>query len=359
MNFYESHSHVWFLGRLLGSFHLKYHKNQLRFTNISLLSALVFIVSLLFAVFIIRYEKEDQSTYGIQRSVLYSISVFKELSLAMNCIVTFIDSFKKRKKSLKFFKKLFEFDTIIKAQLNIHFDYKRLRQRHTRRLKIISIFFFIISAAIISVYILNVTYIPLAIVYSFTYGSAFTASFDYYYCTKLIKYRFKALNNKLIEEINLSKISPCKLQVMIKCHFTLNDLIKDINEIHGFKKLMTISNDFTLIVSQLYALFISINSNFSSYIHIQYLFELLTMPYIVINLVVTAKVCQETISCKNMFGKLLKGCVCNGVVFKLVFIVIIFFGVYKNKLFSRLIILDYTICIMMLNLQLTSFLQLT
>lgn len=304
MNLNESHSYVWFLDRFFGICYLSNNNNRLKITNKPLLAGFTLILAVIFGFYTTQFEPDDQA--GKTTSILFITLVFGILSQFWNCIVILISSLNQRQRVLKFYKKLDNLDMTLQSKLDIQFDYKKLKNHNLRDLLIISIGFSIISLIINYMYIINITYVTLTLVFTFTNGSEIISSYDYYYCTNLIKYRFTALNRYLIDSIETSIVNPYKLEELIKCHFTLNSLIQDLNKMYGLKKLLSITNDFILLLSQFYSIFTSIEDNFNSYSHMKYLCGLLTIPSLIFKMVIINKTCQDTVAAKNMFGKLLK-----------------------------------------------------
>lgn len=310
MNFYESNSYIWFFGRLFGLFYFTYNENVLKINRksfiLSILPGCVFVIIFIFGAFTVRASEEEISaTIGSRTtSLLVTVSVFGIVSQFGNCLVITIVSYNKREKVLNFYKTVDKLDTIFANKLNIYFDYEKMRHKDFKKL-IILFGFYILSFGVIQyAYIVNITYISISFLSTFTYGSDLFASIDYYYAIKIIQIRFKSLN-KLIT--GSSSITSNELEIMIESHYILNQLITEINQIHGFKKLFNITNDFLFIITQLYALFILIDENGLSLIYMKVLLGMLVMPVLIAKLVVTAHCCEETVGYKKIFGKLLKG----------------------------------------------------
>lgn len=268
MNLNESHSYVWFIERFFGICYLSNHKNRLKITNKPLIVGLTLILAVIFGAFTTQFEPEDQASYGSTTSILFITLVFGILSQFWNCIIILISSLNQRQRVLRFYKKLDNLDMTLQNKFDIQFDYKKLKNHNLRDLLIVSVVFSIVSIVINYLYIINVTYVVLTLVFTFTNGSEIISSYDYCYCTNLLKYRFKALNRYLFNSIETSNVSPYKLEEMIKCHFILSSLIQDLNQMYGLKKLLSITNYFILLLSQFYSLFTSIEENFNSYSHL-------------------------------------------------------------------------------------------
>lgn len=330
MNFYESNSYIWFFGRLFGLFYFTYNQNVLKITKkslfLSILPGCVILVVLILAFFTVRATEDELSaTIGSKtNSLLVVVSVFGIVSQILNCFVIFIVSFIKREKVLNFYKTIEKLDTILKKKFNIYFDYEKMRHKDFKKLILLS-FFYIFSFGVISyAYTVNVTYISLIFVSTFTYGSDLFTSIDYYYSIKIIQIRFKSLNQLII---GTSLIAPNELQIMIESHYILNQLITEINQIHGFKKLFNITNDFLFIITQLYAIFTLIDSKELNLMYMKVLLGLIIMPVLIAKIVFTAHCCEETVAYKKMFGKLLKGMnnfECSGTISDLVYSLIFF-----------------------------------
>lgn len=323
MNFYESHFHVWFVCRLYGVFYLKNNKNDLKITNQALIPALLFIPAILIGIFTVTVEPNNLESYGDPSSVMYIISMFGVFSQLCNCIIILVSSLNQRKRVFKFYKNLFDFDEKLRINLNIKFDYEYLRKRNFKRLSIIGGLYMIVSFILIYIYTLNWSYLLISIIFSYANGIELISSFEYFYCTKLIAYRIKCLNNLVIGELQRSTMSPLQLELIIKSQFNLDQLILEMNRIHGLRKLISITNDFIMSVSQLYGLFNSFNDSFTNYAEVKYLFELLITPFLLYKLVATSIACQETISAKYKFGNLLKQLRADGNISVLVIILVL------------------------------------
>lgn len=139
--------------------------------------------------------------------------------------------------------------------------------------------------------------------YSYAAGTNIMSSFEYINGTKIIKIRFKLLNDVLIRTEN---INPTDLEIMIKCHITLNELITNMNKIYGSRQLSSITNDFVIIIVQLYSFFVSIDNSFHDGLYVKFIFKSLMMPTLITKIYFTAMNCQQVLSNKTDFGKLLR-----------------------------------------------------
>lgn len=306
MNLNESHSYAWGFCRCFGVCYLLNSKNRLKITNKPLLVGLIVTLAVIFGYYTTQFEPLDQESYGTKNSIMFIVLAFGVLSQFWNCFVILISPMNQRQRALKFYEKLSDLDMVLQNKLGIQFDYKKLKNNNLKDLLTVSVLYIIVSCVLSYVFIMNITYVPFIFVFNFFNGAEVMNSYDYYYCTKLIKYRFRALNGHLIDSMETSKMNPCKLEEMIKCHSTLNNLIKDLNQIYGLKMLLRITNNFVLILSQACGVLIAIEHNFNSYLRIKYLCGLLTVPFLIIKMVIIAKACEDTVAVKNMFGKLLR-----------------------------------------------------
>lgn len=324
MKFYESNSYIWFLGRIFGLFYFTNNQNTLKITTKSLLLSLlpgcVFILVLIFASFTVQATEDDfAETFGSNSTtVLLVVSIFGIISQFGNCIVIMIVSYNKREKILHFYKTVNKLDAILEKKLNIYFNYESMRNKDFKKLIIFSGYFVVTFGIISYAYTINITYISISILSTFTYGTDLFTSIDYYYSIKIIQFRFKSLNTLITET---SKITANQLEILIESHFTLNRLILDLNQIHGFKKLLNITNDFVFVITQLYAIFVIIDEKMFTLVFMKVLLGLLVMPVLAAKMVMTAICCEETVAYKKLFGQLLKTIdhfECNGLVSDLV-----------------------------------------
>lgn len=359
MNFYESNSYIWFLGRFYGLFYFTHDQGVLKITRksffISILPACVFVAILVVAVFTVRASNDEVSaTIGDKTTaVLVVVSVFGIVSQFSNCFVILIVAYNKREKVLNFYKTVNKLDAIFENKLNIYFDYEKKKRKDFWKLFNLTGFYLLTFVVISYAYTVNYTYISIMFLSIFTYGSDLFTSIDYYYSIKIIQKRFKSLNKLFTGS---SSITLNKLEIMIESHFILNQLIAEMNQIHGFKKLFNITNDFLFIITQLYAIFTTIDEKELKVMYMKVLLGLMVTPVLIVKIVLTANCCEKTVACKKKFGKLLKGMdhfECNGSVSDLVYNFTFFsFNYLFNSRYFRFTILEYLSFIQkMLNLQ--------
>lgn len=309
MNFYESSSYIWFLGRLYGLFYFTHNQNVLKITIkslfLSLIPGCVFVVVLIFAIFTVHASEDELSAAvgGKSLTILVIVSAFGIISQFFNCIVILIVSFSKREKVLNFYKTIYKLDAILENKLNIYFDYEKMRNKDLKKLIFLTCFYIIVFGIISYAYTMNISYISLNVLSTFTYGSDLFTSIDYYYSIKIIQIRFKSLNKLITQSLS---ITPNELEIMIESHFILNQLIIEMNQIHGFKKLINITNDFLFVITQLYAIFTTIDENVFNLIYMKILLGLMVMPILIAKIGFTAQCCEETLANKKLFGQLLK-----------------------------------------------------
>lgn len=328
MNFYESNSHVWFLCRSYSIYFFTNNKNDLKITKksflISSIPAIIFFTSIALSFAFITFKDSDFESYGDTNSILFIVSMFGILAQHFNSCLILISSLNHRNEILLFYNKLNELDNQLNKKLNIKFDYKKLKKKTLKILLLICVTYILITFVIIYIYVNTFAFILLSIIFNFINGIEIISSFEYFYLTKIIKYRFNSLNNELIEIVETSKIVPSQLESMIKCHFLINCLITDMNTIYGLIKLSSIVNDFLLFLSQLYAFFVSIDSKaIFSYSNSKYLIGLMSLPFVIGKMVTTANGCQKAIKAQKNFGKLLKTLESNEEVSDLVKILVV------------------------------------
>lgn len=303
MNFYDSLTYIWSFGQFFGVNYIISHNNELKITNKSLLAVLIFILLSIIGVFIIQPEEDDYKFITGTTSILYIVIQLGLILQYGNTIFILVISLIQRKKLLNFYKTVFELDFLLENSLRVNHNYERMKYKSGRNLLQISGVLIVVSFTINFFYAGNFTYVPVLIVSSFTDGLAIMSSIEYYYCTKIIQTRFKALNKIIIKT---KKLKPNELEIMISCHYKLNYLICLINKMFGFKQLLSITNDFGTVIIQLYSFFISVDNNFDDFMYMKFLSGALMTPILVTKIVVTAKSCHKTIALKNKFGKLLK-----------------------------------------------------
>lgn len=222
----------------------------------------------------------------------------------MNCVVILIMSFIHRKTVIKLYEKIYALDEILLTKLEIYLDYKKMKLFTTIRMFGTHFGLCFISAIIDYVYASNTSYILLLLIYNYTSGCGLMNSLEFNNCTRIIKFRFKLLNDLLLKQFEC--IKPNDLEIMIKCHFKLNELINDVNEIYGIKQLSTITNDFVVIIVNMYAFLVSIENNFGEFGYVKFLFGSLMLPSLTTKLYFTVTNCQQALSNKKYFGQLLK-----------------------------------------------------
>lgn len=303
MNFYDSLTYIWSFGQFFGVNYLISHNNELKFTNKSLLTVIIFLLLSIIGVFIVQPEEDDYKFISSTTSILYIVIQLGMVLQYGNTILILVISFIQRKQISKFYKNVNDLDIVLQKSLKVNHNYERMRYESSRNLCQIFGTLIVVSFVIDYFYAGNLTYVPILIINNFTDGLAIISSVEYYYCTKIIQKRFKALN-KLITKSE--SIKPNELELMITCHYKLNYLISLINKMFGLKQLLSITNDFGIVTIQLYSFFISVDNNFDDFVYMKFLSGALMTPILVTKIVVVAKSCHETIAVKNKFGKLLK-----------------------------------------------------
>lgn len=303
MNFYDSLTILWSFGKFFGVNFLIHHNNELKLTNKSLLTVITFALLSIIGVFIVQPEEDDYKFISSSTSILYIVIQLGLVLQYGNTIFILVMSFIQRKQILRFYKTVYDLDIVLQKSLRVYHNYEKMRLESCKNLFLIFGTLIVVSFIIDYFYAGNLTYVPILIINNFSEGLAIISSVEYYYCTKIIQKRFKALNNLII---NSEKIKPNELELMISCHYKLNYLICLINKMFGLKQLLSIANDFSIVTIQLYSFFISVDNNFDDFVYMKFLSGALMTPILVTKIVVTAKSCHKTIAVKNKFGKLLK-----------------------------------------------------
>lgn len=311
MNFYESNSYIWFLCRFYSLHFFTNQKNELKITKksflISSIPAIGFLLTFILGYMFVRAEASEMESYGDPSSIFFIASMFGVLAQHFNCFVILFSTIDHRNGILSLYTKLNELDTELKIKLGIKLDYKSMKKNNLKSLITLMVIFSLISTIISFIIMANISYIGVFMVFNFINGIEIISSFEYYYLTKIIKFRFSAINNVLIESIESSKIVPSQVESMIQCHISINRIITDLNKSYGFRKLFGIANDFFLILTQFYACFVLIdNTSNIRRMDLKNLMGLLTIPCVVVKVVVTAITCQKAIKAQMNFGKLLK-----------------------------------------------------
>lgn len=303
MNFYDSLTFLWSFGQFFGTNYLISHYDELKITNKSLVIVLIFTVLSVVGVFIVIPEEDDYLFITHTTSILYIVIRFGVALQYMNTVFILVMSLIQRKQVFKFYKTVFDLDVVLQNILRVDLNYEKMRYKSCWQIFKIFGVYLVVTFIIGYFYSGNFTYIPILIIINFTDGSSLMSSVEYYYCTKIIQKRFKALNKLIIKS---KKLKPNELEIMITCHYKLNYLICLINKIFGLKQLVSITNDFSVIIIQLYSFFISVENNFDDFIYMKFLSGSLMTPILVTKIVGTARCCQKTIALKKKFGKLLK-----------------------------------------------------
>lgn len=307
MDFYDSLTYLWNFERFYGLNYLTNIENELKITTFSLIRALIpgtcYVLLTFLGMNIVRFEESDIKLYGIG-SIIYIVGQIGIVCQYTNCAIIFIMSFIHRKRVIKLYEKIFALDQILITKLEIYLDYRKMKFYTIRRMFGTHFGLCCMSAVIDWAYAANYSYILLLIIYNYTAGAGLMTSLEFNNCTRIVKFRFKLLNNLLIK--NFKFIKPNDLEIMIKCHFILNELINDINEIYGLKQLSTITNDFAVILVNMYAFLVSIENNFGEFGYVKFLFGSLMLPSLMTKLYFTVTNCQEAVNNKKYFGQLLK-----------------------------------------------------
>lgn len=307
MNFYDSLSNIWNFERLYGINYLTYQQNELKITYNSFIRSLIpgicFVILTFFGMYIYIPEESDYKLNGIG-SIILAVGQIEIIVQFMNCAVVFILSFIHRKRSIKLYEKINALDEILLNKLEIYLNYRKMKISSTRRLFATHFGLFILSGIIDYAYASNKSHILLLLIYNYSAGSGLTSSLEFNNLARIIKFRLKLLNNLLIKKFD--HIDTKNLEIMIKCHSTLNGLIKDVNEIYGLKQLAAITNDFVVIIVNMFAYLVSIENNFSEFSSVRFLFGSLMLPSLIMKLYFTTTNCQKAVNNKKYFGILLK-----------------------------------------------------
>lgn len=306
MNFYDSLTYNWGFERLYGLNYFTNHHNELKITTFSFIRSLIpgisFIGIFFFGILNLRVEETDYQASHVD-NVVYVVGRLGIVVQFTTCLIIFLASFVHRKDLIKFYETVYGFDSILSKKLRINLNYRKMKQICRRRLFIVHTGFSIISVIIDYSYASNESYIPILIVYSYSAAVNIINSFDFINCGKIIKIRFKSLNDLIIQTNHLTVND---LKIMIECHLTLNGLITNINQIYGTRLLSSITNDFAIILVQLYSFFISIENSFDDGLYKKFLYGSLMLPSLMAKLYFVSTNCQKIVSNKKDFGKLLR-----------------------------------------------------
>lgn len=199
---------------------------------------------------------------------------------------------------MKFYETVYRLDDNLLNKVGINLNYKTMKFRSSKRLFQIHLGLITISCIIDYIYASNKSYIFILIIYNYTAGAGLISSLEYINCAKIIKFRLKSLNDLLT---TYQHINSKNLQIIIECHFTLNGLIINMNEIYGLRQLSGITNDFVIITVQLYSFFVSIDNDFNNFFYVKFLFGLLMLPQLIAKLYFTSTNCEEVIFLKRLW----------------------------------------------------------
>lgn len=306
MNFYDSLTYNWAFARLYGLNYFTNHQNELKITNISLIRSLIpglgFIIFFSIGMLIIRPDESDYNATGVD-NIIYVVGQIGIVVQFSTCTIIFIASFTHRKDLIKFYETVFKLDDILLNELKISLDYRKMKAISSRRLFTVQTIYCIISCIIDYAYASNQSYIVVLVVYNFSAAANLMNSLEFINGTKIIKIRFKYLNDLLARTHHLV---PNDLEVMIECHLTLNRLIISMNEIYGSRQISSITNDFVIIIVQLYSFFVAVDNSFDGLFYVKFLYGLLMLPSLMSKTFFTSTNCQRVVCNKNDFGKLLR-----------------------------------------------------
>lgn len=306
MNFYDSLTCNWVFGRFYGLNYFTNHQNELKITTLSLIRSLIpglsFIGILLIGLFNLRPEESDYQATHVD-NVVYVVGRIGILVQFTTCLIIFVASFVHRKDLIHFYETVYGFDSILLNKLRVNLDYKKMKKISSRRLFSVHVGFFIVSSIIDYAYASNESYIPILIVYSYSAAVNIINSLDFINCGKIIKIRFKSLNDLIITTKAVTEID---LKLMIECHLILNELIDQINQIYGSRLLASITNDFVIILVQLYSFFVTIENSFVDGLYAKFLYGSLMLPSLMAKLYFTSTNCQKALNNKKDFGKFLR-----------------------------------------------------
>lgn len=306
MNFYDSLEFNWSFARFYGLNYFTNQQKHLKITTKSFITAIIpgiiFILASIIGINIVRPDESDYQSFDIG-SILFIVGQIGVFVQFTNGVLILLIAFFHRKELIQFYEKVYELDDVLQNKLEINLDYKKMQKISSIRLIMAQLTFLIISIIIDYVHASNESYILILLIYSYSSGINVMGSLEYINCAKIIKYRFKSLNELLT---TTKAVTGNQLETMIKCHLTLNELITKINEIFGSRQLSSITNDFVIIVVQLYSYFVAIDNNFSDVLYVKFLYGSLMLPSLMGKLYFTSTNCQKVQSHKKKFGKLLK-----------------------------------------------------
>lgn len=306
MNFYDSLEFSWSFARFYGLNYFTNHQTILKITTKSFITAIIpgisFILTSIIGIHVVRPEETDYQSFDIG-SILFIVGQIGVFVQFTNGLLIIMIAFFQRKELIQFYKTVYELDDVLQNKLEINMNYKKMQKISGIRLFMAQFVFFIISCIIDYGHASNKSYILILLIYSYSAGINVMCSLEYINCAKIIKFRFKTLNELLA---TTNAVTAFQLETMIECHLMLNELITKMNEIFGSRQLSSITNDFVIIVVQLYSFFVAIDNNFSDDLYVKFLYGSLMLPSLMGKLYFTSTNCQKVQSHKIFFGKLLK-----------------------------------------------------
>lgn len=306
MNFYDSLTFNWSFATFYGINYFTNHQNELKITTKSFIKGIIpgisFVLLSIIGMYLVRPEETDYQSFDIG-SILFIVGQIGVFVQFTNGVIILMVAFFKRKELIKLYETLYELDDVLINTLDIKLNYKKMKKISTTRLCMVQLAFFIISCIIDYVHTSNESYILLLIIYNYSAGINVMGSIEYINGLKIIKSRFKSINELLATSQN---IPAHDLETMFECHLTLNGLITRMNEIYGSRQLSSITNDFVIIVVQLYSFFVAIDNSFSDNLYVKFLYGSLMLPLLMSKLYITSTNCQKVLIHKKKFGKLLK-----------------------------------------------------
>lgn len=308
MNFYDSLSFNWSFARFYGLNYFTNHQNKLQITRKSFIKGIIpgisFVLSSIIGLYTVRMKETNNQSFDIG-SILLIVGQIGIVVQFTNGAVILLLAFFRRKELIKFYETVYKLDDVLVNKLEINLEYKKMKNVSSTRLSLAQLAFFIISFIIdcVQVQVSNESYILVLIIYNYSAGLNVMGSSEYLNGSKIIKYRFKSLNELLATS---QVITANDLEKMIQCHLTLNGLITSMNKIYGSRQLSSITNDFVIIVVQLYSFFLAIDYNFNDDLYVKFLYGSLALPLLMSKIYFTSTTCQKVLSHKNKFGRLLK-----------------------------------------------------
>lgn len=201
---------------------------------------------------------------------LFSLIGYLEFSLTLiNAMFFLITAMLKRRKQIKFIEKMEKMDEAMKQTFNMKYKYSRFKLISIIALTIVFIYYNIVVSFVVYFFLLDIhteSAIMTFIIYIVLTATSGIFTYGFVCYVVLIETRLMKVNKKLseivrfppevLEEQYKTKDALCKeMMRFTKMYKNLCSCVDDLNLIYGSSMVLQFAHDFTLLTTQIFAMF--------------------------------------------------------------------------------------------------------